>query len=78
MGVNMASHLYQLAREIYVPQIDNGTLHYNLMEIVVDENAGGVGAWGLSDRPVQAFPGSGDVTRRWKLLKQEGSRMASF
>jgi len=51
---SMLSISLRLSREVYVPQIENGLLHYIVMEIVAasDTDHG----WALKDAPAQAFP----------------------
>jgi hypothetical protein len=48
------SKVFRLSREVYVPQVENGMLHYIVMEIVAasDTDRG----WALKDAPMQAFP----------------------
>jgi len=45
---------FRLSREVYVPQLENGLLHYTIMEIIAasDEDSG----WAVKDLPVQPFP----------------------
>jgi hypothetical protein len=45
---------FRISREVYVPQIENGSLHYILMDIVAasDTDSG----WAVKDTPIQPFP----------------------
>ncbi|KAG0651503.1 hypothetical protein D0Z07_1895 [Hyphodiscus hymeniophilus] len=50
----MASSPFRISHEVFVPQIENGSLHYIIMEIVAasDTDCG----WAVKERPVQLFP----------------------
>jgi len=50
----MMSSPFRISREVYVPQIENGSLHYIIMEIVAasDTDSG----WAVKDIPIQPFP----------------------
>lgn len=50
----MVSSPFRISREVFVPQIENGSLQYILMEIVAasDTDSG----WAVKDIPVQPFP----------------------
>lgn len=45
---------FRISREVYVPQLENGSLHYALMEIIAasDFDSG----WAVKDLPTQPFP----------------------
>ncbi|KUJ22946.1 uncharacterized protein LY89DRAFT_727735 [Mollisia scopiformis] len=45
---------FRISREVYVPQLENGSLHYTIMEIIAasDFDSG----WAVKDLPTQAFP----------------------
>jgi len=45
---------FRISREVFVPQIENGSLHYIIMEIVAasDTDSG----WAVKDIPIQPFP----------------------
>ena len=45
---------FRISREVYVPQIENGSLHYIIMEIVAasDTDIG----WAVKDTPIQPYP----------------------
>ena len=45
---------FRISREVFVPQIENGALHYILIEIVAasDTDSG----WWVRDVPAQTFP----------------------
>lgn len=44
----------RISRDIYVPQLENGTFHYTLMEIIVASEFHS--GWLVKDVPVQSFP----------------------
>jgi hypothetical protein len=46
--------LFRLSREIYVPQLENGSLHYIIMEIVAASDADS--GWAVKDMPIQLYP----------------------
>jgi len=50
----IVSSPFRISREVYVPQIENGSLHYIIMEIVAasDTDSG----WAVKDMPIQPFP----------------------
>lgn len=45
---------FRISREVYVPQLENGSLHYTIMEIIAasDFDSG----WALKELTTQAFP----------------------
>lgn len=45
---------FRISRDIYVPQLENGSLHYIMMEIIAasDFDSG----WGVKTAPVPEFP----------------------
>lgn len=45
---------FRISREVYVPQLENGSLHYTIMEIIAasDFDSG----WAVKDLPTQPFP----------------------
>jgi len=45
---------FRISREVYVPQLENGSLHYTMMEIIAasDVDSG----WAVKDLPSQPFP----------------------
>jgi hypothetical protein len=45
---------FLISREVYVPQLENGSLHYIIMEIVAASDADS--GWAVKDTPTQAFP----------------------
>jgi len=50
----MLSSPFRISREVFVPQIENGSLHYIIMEIVAvsDTDSG----WAVKEYPIQPFP----------------------
>lgn len=50
----MMSSPFRISREVFVPQIENGSLHYIVMEIVAasDTDSG----WAVKDIPIQPYP----------------------
>lgn len=50
----MISSPFRLSREIYVPQLENGTLYYTIMEIVAANEADS--GWAVKDKLAQPFP----------------------
>jgi hypothetical protein len=44
----------RLSREVYVPQVENGALHYIIMEIIATSDADS--GWTVKDLPNQHFP----------------------
>lgn len=44
----------RLSREVYVPQLENGFLHYTIMEIMAASDADS--GWAVKDLPPQPFP----------------------
>jgi len=49
-------HPFRLSREIFVPQLENGTLHYIIMEIVAASDADS--GWAVKVPQPQTFPTS--------------------
>lgn len=47
---------FRISREIYVPLLENGSLHYIIMEIVAASDADS--GWAVKTSPVQPFPTS--------------------
>ena len=47
----MATGPFRFSREVYVPQLENGFLHYTMMEII-----GADSGWAVKDLPAQPFP----------------------
>jgi hypothetical protein len=47
---------FRISREIYVPQLENGALHYIMMEIVAASDADS--GWAVKAAPTSAFPTS--------------------
>jgi hypothetical protein len=45
---------FRISREVYVPQLENGTLHYTIMEIVAASDADS--GWAVKDKPTQPYP----------------------
>jgi hypothetical protein len=45
---------FRISREVYVPHLENGSLHYTIMEIVAasDFDSG----WAVKDLPPQSYP----------------------
>ena len=43
-----------ISREVYVPQLENGSLHYTVMEIIAASDADS--GWAVKDLPTQPFP----------------------
>jgi len=45
---------FRISREVYVPQLENGFLHYTIMDIIAasDSDSG----WAVKDMPSQPFP----------------------
>jgi len=45
---------FRISREVYVPQLENGSLHYTIVEIIAasDFDSG----WAVKDLPTQPFP----------------------
>jgi len=45
---------FRISREVYVPQLENGSLHYTIMEIIAasDFDSG----WAVKDLPTQPYP----------------------
>lgn len=50
----MMSTPFHISREVFAPQIENGSLHYIVMEIVAASDTGS--AWAVKEVPVQPFP----------------------
>lgn len=46
----------RISREVYVPQLENGALHYIMMEIVAASDADS--GWAVKAAPTPAFPTS--------------------
>jgi len=49
----MTSGPFRISREVYVPQLENGTLQYTVMEIVAANDADS--GWAVKDMPTQPF-----------------------
>ncbi len=47
----MAIGPFRISQEVYVPQLENGFLHYTIMEII-----GADSGWAVKDLPAQPFP----------------------
>jgi len=45
---------FRISREVYVPQLENGSLHYTIMEIIAASDADS--GWAVKDLPTQPFP----------------------
>jgi len=45
---------FRISREVYVPQLENGTLHYTVKEIVAANDADS--GWAVKEMAVQPFP----------------------
>lgn len=45
---------FRISREVYVPQLENGSLHYTIMEIIAASDADS--GWAVKDLPSQPFP----------------------
>jgi len=45
---------FRISREVYVPQLENGSLHYTIMEINASSDADS--GWAVKDLPSQPFP----------------------
>lgn len=52
--VAVMSGPFRISREVYVPQLENGSLHYTIMEIIAasDFDSG----WAVKDLPTQPYP----------------------
>jgi len=50
----MISGPLRISREIYVPQFENGFLHYTIMEIIAASDSDN--GWSVKDLPSQPFP----------------------
>ena len=50
----MLSGPLRISREVYVPQLENGFLHYTIMEIIAASDVDG--GWSVKDLPSQPFP----------------------
>jgi hypothetical protein len=50
----MITGSFRLSREVYVPQLENGFLHYTIMEIMAASDADS--GWAVKDLPPQPFP----------------------
>jgi hypothetical protein len=50
----MMSAPFFTSREVYVPQLENGLLHYTIMEIVAASNVDS--GWAVKDIPTHPFP----------------------
>jgi len=42
---------FRISREVYVPQLENGSLHYTIMEIIAASDADS--GWAVKDLPSQ-------------------------
>ena len=47
-------HPFRISREVYVPQFENGSLQYTLLEIIAASDADS--GWAVKDLPSQHFP----------------------
>ena len=45
---------FRVSREVYVPHLENGALHYIIMEIIANSDADS--GWAVKDLPNQHFP----------------------
>jgi hypothetical protein len=45
---------FRLSREVYVPQFENGALHYIMFEII--SNSETDSGWTIKEQPKQGFP----------------------
>jgi hypothetical protein len=45
---------FRISREVWVPQLENGFLHYTIMEIIAASDADS--GWAVKDMPSQPFP----------------------
>jgi len=45
---------FRISREVYVPQLENGWLHYTVMEIIAASDADS--GWAVKDLSTQSFP----------------------
>jgi len=52
--VSMMPGPFRISREVYVPQLENGSLHYTIMEIIAASDADS--GWAVKDLPSQPFP----------------------
>ena len=70
------SSLSRISREVFVPQIENGSLHYIIMDIVAasDTDSG----WAVKDIPIEPFPTStGPSAVRIKAVDGIGTQRLS-
>jgi len=52
--IRMAATPFRLSREVYVPQLENGFIQYNIMDIIAASDADS--GWAVKDMPAQPFP----------------------
>jgi len=50
----MMTGSFRISREVYVPQYEDGLLHYTIMGIIAANDADS--GWAVKDLPVQPFP----------------------
>lgn len=48
------SGTFRISREVYVPQLENGSLYYTVMEIIAASDADS--GWAVKDLPTQPYP----------------------
>ena len=61
---------FRISREVYVPQLENGSLHYTIMEIVAASDAdSGWAVKDMKDLPVEPFPAAtGPSTKSYAAI----------
>ncbi len=52
--ISMMPGPFRISQEVYVPQLENGSLHYTIMEIIAASDADS--GWAVKDLPSQPFP----------------------
>lgn len=69
---------FRMSREVWVPQLENGFLHYIIMEIIAASD--GDSGWSVKDLPSQPYPTAtgptaGSFTAMDSFDPQNGTKM---
>lgn len=66
----MAASPFRISREVYVPQFENGFLHYTIMEIIAASESDS--GWAVKDLPAQPFPNATGPSAMVSITAMDG------
>lgn len=68
--IMMAASPFRISREVYVPQFENGFLHYTIMEIIAASESDS--GWAVKDLPAQPFPNATGPSAMVSITAMDG------